>query len=884
MEVFFNMNLKKLFLLFILLFNINFIYADLNIADQKAYYSFDDGDLSGNNPLDLTGNGFTGSNLGATTGVTGIINQSFNYDGISDEVTLPSSLTLPSSGWSINLWANITSLATTQVVLSKNLPGMNNDISIEVNSGNLRVAVDNGVTTGSIVNSSIDPRDSKWHMWTITYDGSDMKAYFDSELAGQVSISNAGIISSGKLWQFANDRGNVFMGGKIDETGLWDTNLSQSDVELLYNSGLGFQYPYVIPPQVPEIQADVKQYYRSKDINITLSTNINTSMNYELDGGSKIFLCANCTNYELFLFNLSESTHEIKFISELDGNTKNSSYNFTVDTTFPIITNNIPNEIYSYFFNGSYFNCGDTNILSCTITIQGNTYNQGVDFDVDDHGLSQYNLTATDLAGNNLTVENNTFFNPIITFQAEDENDVQVEEFKLTINDNQKETSNGSVTYLTYNDDLEFGVNDIEFRGEGYVVDNFTFNFSASTKYLTPITLDVQSASVTINVFDRTNGNLINNLTSEVIIYNIGNKTTNDGMAVFNNSEIQKGEYSSQVVVEGYNTEQKSFEYNGEQNAQVNFFLLQQNQSNVETLFVTTTDEYDNLLFGVDVRLQEYDVDSKSFIEVSNCISNSNGECQFLIELKTKSYRLIGTTSINGVDFRAVNPIGDNDGEIFEPVISGGEDVLGKDIIRNLRLKISSALTPLDTYGLTIIAPHTEKETIVSQDENSSTINLNVEYLATNGLNYNVCVTVYLIQKFNKEFVEETCDFGSSGIVHYNNYIIDRDFNWQFEISYQYDNNPTRIYKTYNYESKFSFNTILEQYSLVGWAAILLWIIILSLALWQENITTFIIGGSILSVVQFGLYPNVFVGSGSVITIVIGYLVFKVARKEVDLQ
>ena len=52
----------------------------------EAYWTFNDDDLTGSDPDDVTGNGFDGTNNGATTSATGKIEEGFDYDGTNDYV------------------------------------------------------------------------------------------------------------------------------------------------------------------------------------------------------------------------------------------------------------------------------------------------------------------------------------------------------------------------------------------------------------------------------------------------------------------------------------------------------------------------------------------------------------------------------------------------------------------------------------------------------------------------------------------------------------------------------------------------------------------------------------------------------------------------------
>ena len=82
--------MKKFIVLALIVVMISsFASADLT-TDLKLYYTFDDVDLTGSNPDDMTVKANDGTTNGATTGVTGILNQAFEFDGINDKVSADS--------------------------------------------------------------------------------------------------------------------------------------------------------------------------------------------------------------------------------------------------------------------------------------------------------------------------------------------------------------------------------------------------------------------------------------------------------------------------------------------------------------------------------------------------------------------------------------------------------------------------------------------------------------------------------------------------------------------------------------------------------------------------------------------------------------------------
>ena len=89
---------KKLFLgfIFILAVCLSQAVSGALTDDNVGYYSFDDTNLSGSNPLDLSGNSNTGITTGATTGVSGLLSEGFSFDGTNDYISTCLLYTSPS--------------------------------------------------------------------------------------------------------------------------------------------------------------------------------------------------------------------------------------------------------------------------------------------------------------------------------------------------------------------------------------------------------------------------------------------------------------------------------------------------------------------------------------------------------------------------------------------------------------------------------------------------------------------------------------------------------------------------------------------------------------------------------------------------------------------
>jgi hypothetical protein len=86
----------------------------------------------------------------------------------------------------------------------------------------------------------------KWHMVTQVWDGSEFRNYVDGveriskSHPGKALDLTAGTQGFGAQLHKKDRRYN----GLLDEVGLWDRALSESEIRSLYNSGKGLAYPF----------------------------------------------------------------------------------------------------------------------------------------------------------------------------------------------------------------------------------------------------------------------------------------------------------------------------------------------------------------------------------------------------------------------------------------------------------------------------------------------------------------------------------------------------------------------------------------------------------------------------------------------------------------
>ncbi len=185
-----------------------------------------------------------GTNSGATRGVIGIINNSFEFDNSNDEMVNVSddpSLDFTNT-LSINVWVNITPSIGLGIIQKGALTGDTGAYSIFTTGAGLplfRLNNADGSVTGTV-----DVEDSTWHMITATYDrdASNMSIYVDGVIDGSTTYSTVVSTNADQLFLGCGFDFNNCFEGRLDEIGLWNRVLTQTEITDLWNGGAGISF------------------------------------------------------------------------------------------------------------------------------------------------------------------------------------------------------------------------------------------------------------------------------------------------------------------------------------------------------------------------------------------------------------------------------------------------------------------------------------------------------------------------------------------------------------------------------------------------------------------------------------------------------------------
>jgi len=230
--------------------------ADSLTTNNILYYSLDNANLTGTTIIDLSGNQ-NGTSVGPTTGVTGVINEAFSFDGDNDIINASSQTFKSISMWikpdnvisdtgpSDYLWRDASSFQPYMF-----LGPITGDISNEV----FTLVMSDGyyywtsAQVGSLGTTS-------YHHIVLVQDGSTYSLYINGSDKGAPSTYNAPSVDNSYSNLVVGYSASSF-GGDIDEIGLWSDELNTTEINLLYGGGNGLN-PYSPSPSNTTISLGV---------------------------------------------------------------------------------------------------------------------------------------------------------------------------------------------------------------------------------------------------------------------------------------------------------------------------------------------------------------------------------------------------------------------------------------------------------------------------------------------------------------------------------------------------------------------------------------------------------------------------------------------------
>lgn len=220
-------------------------WADYDLdTGLLAYWSFDNDQVTGDNVWDLTQQDRNGTNYSAIGNVPGILEEAFDFSPGTAIVNTSSDAELNLlNGGTVNLWANLSLLQNGGRFVNLGESADNGYTIYFDITGNIFVILINGgeavKTTGDLNGTS------GWQMVTFLIE--------DSPSVGSIYLNGTNVTSVGTAQDIQDaavdsfDIGNRHerdknFNGSIDEVGIWNRTLTESEISGLWNNGQGLEY------------------------------------------------------------------------------------------------------------------------------------------------------------------------------------------------------------------------------------------------------------------------------------------------------------------------------------------------------------------------------------------------------------------------------------------------------------------------------------------------------------------------------------------------------------------------------------------------------------------------------------------------------------------
>ena len=504
---------KFIILALIVLVMSSFVIADLT-TNLEVYYSFDDADITGgSNQLDLSGNGFTATNNGATDGVAGIVAQAYDFDGsVPEWMEADAFITgRTDSTGTFCWWVYPDALSSRRMWAYADVGSSSNsrtEPNLHSGSSKLRFMIRDGVGWDSNFYGNSALSTGQWYHMCMVQDGVAATMYIDgalqTETGGAYWMDDQPGIDTFRLGAQAHQAvpSTYALDGKLDEFGYWSAVLSGADIALLYNSGAGC--PYSLLASDCSAATDTLNISDSLPVNnsqfntlllhFNLTANaseaftadfyVNGALNQTRDYtlGTNVLV-----DFNLTFLNTTETTLTYYFyVNTSSDNDTTLNKTVHIDNVFPQITWNTPNNLNTTVIGDTLLSnifLEDPNMFSYAYNI---TYPNGTQYHYSSNdtltGLANYTINDTV----SFTGKNGTFYAYAEVCDGHTDNNITIHSVEivnetLLIEDegdqinvsmaNEEDTE--SVSYIEEPNKISFGfVSDTTTSSEQFIVES----------------------------------------------------------------------------------------------------------------------------------------------------------------------------------------------------------------------------------------------------------------------------------------------------------------------------------------------------------------------------------------------------------------------------
>ncbi|MEM7201301.1 MAG: LamG-like jellyroll fold domain-containing protein, partial [Planctomycetota bacterium] len=230
--------------------------ASLDLSQQISALSpvshWQLGETSGTSAVDQQGvadGTYTNSVTLGATGVDGSGTTAAEFDGCNDFVEIPHDSSYELDNGTVQMWFNAEDTSGTQGLFSKDSSGYDSGghFSLYTEGDDLKLRIQSTSSSYTVTAANTISADT-WHHVAVSFGDDGLKLYLDgAEVAtdsytGGLQGNTEPITIGAGSWGSGNGTSSGWSSpfeGKIDEVAIFDSQLSLSDVESIYNAGSG---------------------------------------------------------------------------------------------------------------------------------------------------------------------------------------------------------------------------------------------------------------------------------------------------------------------------------------------------------------------------------------------------------------------------------------------------------------------------------------------------------------------------------------------------------------------------------------------------------------------------------------------------------------------
>jgi hypothetical protein len=170
-------------------------------------------------------------------GANGILDQNaYSFDGSNDKVESQNNVPIGGSQErTLVFWAKADTLDVKQHPANWGQTSQNNAFGFWVDNSNNVYYYGHGLSDGHDYDVGLN-LDTKWHMWTVTYDGSIVRTFRDEEETPNSKYSHT-LDTSKTILHIGSRMDNTsYWNGKLSEVRIYDHPLTPAEIQYLYTA------------------------------------------------------------------------------------------------------------------------------------------------------------------------------------------------------------------------------------------------------------------------------------------------------------------------------------------------------------------------------------------------------------------------------------------------------------------------------------------------------------------------------------------------------------------------------------------------------------------------------------------------------------------------